>query len=334
MSLTASIYSSTDAGAPALSGTAGSLTALLDAILVDGYGSGPGLKSGLGWTKPYSGTNKRVYRNNPTTGTGYHVRVDDSAAIGNARHALVRAYETMSDVDTGTGPTPTVAQLANGIIYPKSTLLSSTARPWWVIGNERSVYLFIDINALGMDFAQPFFLGDYVSLRPGDVHNFMLSQAPLATWSGSSSDTVTYMLNVAGAGFGTAPVSSGAMGYTGRNYAQAPGPVLLNGSGTPALTTSNISHGSSGAIYPFAVNNGLLYDHAYLNEFVNGPRGYLPGLYSPLHNRPFTDQYQFTDIVGQPAGTTFVAKNFRSRVSTGGFGQSDGQVLFDTFNNW
>lgn len=67
-------YMSSDSGAPIMNGTQGSLVNVLDAILVNGYGS----KSPAGWTKPFSGTSKAVYRNSPLTGTGTYYRVYDN----------------------------------------------------------------------------------------------------------------------------------------------------------------------------------------------------------------------------------------------------------------
>jgi len=99
VSLIPSIYTSTDAGAPQLTGQAGSLLALLRAVLVNGYSTGATAKAPLGWTQEFSGTNKAVFRNNPTTGSGYRLRIDDTQA----REARMRAYTTMTNVDTGTG---------------------------------------------------------------------------------------------------------------------------------------------------------------------------------------------------------------------------------------
>lgn len=46
------VYRSTDAGAPVLSNSNGSLIAVLKACLVDGYSS----KASAGWTAPFTGT--------------------------------------------------------------------------------------------------------------------------------------------------------------------------------------------------------------------------------------------------------------------------------------
>src|SRR5690606_21289348 len=101
-----------DASAPTLSGTAGSLLELLRACLVgtDGvaYGSGENEKLAAGWTEEFTGTNVAVFRNSLAAGgTGDYFRIDDNGiAVGGAREAMLTAYNTMSDIDTGTGLMP------------------------------------------------------------------------------------------------------------------------------------------------------------------------------------------------------------------------------------
>jgi hypothetical protein len=65
--MTVRVYRSTDASAPVLTGQVGSLTALLDAILVNGYGA----LTAAGWTIAQTTTNKRGYKQN-TTGFQQH----------------------------------------------------------------------------------------------------------------------------------------------------------------------------------------------------------------------------------------------------------------------
>ncbi len=56
--MTVTVYRSTDASAPQLSGTAGSLAAILDGCLVTGYGSKPA----AGWTTAFTSGDLRSYR--------------------------------------------------------------------------------------------------------------------------------------------------------------------------------------------------------------------------------------------------------------------------------
>lgn len=325
MSLIPTIYSSTDPGAPQLTGQVGSLVSLLRALLVTGYGTSPNAKPGLGWTEEFTGTNKAAFRNAPVTGTGYRLRVDDS----NAMYGLMRAYETMTDIDNGSGPTPLTSVLANGVIWPKSGTANSTARAWWAIGTERCFYLFVDTQALGLVFASPYFAGDIISLRPGDAHHFMLEAIMSTSYGGSSGLVHSNLFYGVGAGWNTAPASSTLCGFLGRNYGQVPGSVYA---GHPTLETGINAYGGNGASYPFPVNNGLLYSKALVMEGAYLPRGFMPGVLVPLHPTPFGDLTEVPDVSGLPMGTVLVAKGFRS-VSPVTLAYT-GQVLFDKSNAW
>lgn len=134
------VYRSTDASAPSLTGQAGSLLAVLGACLVDGYGA----KAGAGWARAYADSgNKGSFR--AASGQRYYFALDDNAtstvALGREGHA--RGYEAMSAVATGTFPFPTVAQAAApGVPIRKSSTPDSTARRWIVVADPLTFYLF------------------------------------------------------------------------------------------------------------------------------------------------------------------------------------------------
>lgn len=125
-------YSSADAGAPVLNGTAGSLITWLDTICV-GSGTAYGSKPKKGWTKSYSGTNKGVYRT--ADGIGYYrVQHDGAQGAASFREAVVRGAESATDVDTLVDPFPVVAQLADAAcVWRVSDTADSAARPWVAI---------------------------------------------------------------------------------------------------------------------------------------------------------------------------------------------------------
>lgn len=134
------VYKSTDASAPVLTGLAGSLITVLDAILVNGYVG----KTAAGWTKPhYTGSTLAAYR--PGAGPMDFLRVDDSGAGGYAagREAFLRGYEDMTAISTATGPFPTTAQYSNGLFFHKSPKADTTAVPWIAIADNRSLYFFV-----------------------------------------------------------------------------------------------------------------------------------------------------------------------------------------------
>lgn len=157
------VYKSTDGSAPVLNGNAGSLVTVLDAILVNGYGA----KSAAGWTKSFSGTNKAAYRQG--AGPQQYYRAQDDApnpTLAAGREARVRGFETMSNVDTGTGLYPTAAQLPNGLFQTKSKTADSTARPWIVVADNRTVHMWVKSGWYGDSWSGSSF-GEYFSIAPG-----------------------------------------------------------------------------------------------------------------------------------------------------------------------
>ena len=195
--MTVRVYKSTDASAPVLSGTAGALVALLDAVLVNGYGSQPA----AGWAKAFSGTNTAAYR--AATGSRYYLMVDDSAVFVTAAFAKLRGYETMTDAtDSGTNPFPSVAQATNGQTVNKSSTVSSTARPWVVIAHERAFYFmaasassqtsYTLIGGSGLNQAfDMWFFGEIKSHKQTtDTYNcFLLTNLTNSLYQGSGSES-------------------------------------------------------------------------------------------------------------------------------------------------
>jgi hypothetical protein len=139
------VYRSTDVGAPVLTGLPGTLIALLDAILVNGYGALPA----AGWTKPFNGQNGAVYRNNSVSGSGMYLNVDDNGmGVNGHREARVRGFEQKTGYDRGNeqasgfGPFPTITQLPAGILVSQSRSLDATARKWVAVADSRTFYFF------------------------------------------------------------------------------------------------------------------------------------------------------------------------------------------------
>jgi hypothetical protein len=322
MSLIPQVYSSTDAGAPALSGTVGALALLLDAILVDGYGTGGGAKSGAGWTREFTAAGKRVFRNNPVTGTGYRLRVDDTGSIGNARHAFLRAYSTMTTIDAGSDPTPTEAQYANGSLWVKSSTLDGISRAWWAVATEKWFYLFIDVGGQGIFAATPNFAGDFASIKPGDAHSFLLTHSGLTTYTGGVGVQLGRLF-LYGSTLSSGISDASSIGYIGRSYTGVPGAVPVEIMQDWASGSSS-RVGSGGLPFPLPVNNGLIFTPIYLREGANLPRGRLPHVFAPQHRAPFADLATQTGIEGIES-VQIAPKSFQAPSAQA----SPGQVLID-----
>lgn len=339
MSLIPTIYSSEDPGAPVLTGLAGSLAALLDAILVNGYGSGSTAKAGMGWTRPYTGTNLRAYRNNTVSGLGYYLRLDDTQT----RVGRLRIYTAMTAISTGSGMAPTTSMRTNGALWVKSDTADSVARKWWAIGNERCFYLFMapvgqDQTGIPEDGAQgiPHFAGRLRSRKPGDQYDFAVSLGMNAYNAGDWPNTLSWAFRNIYSGMGwsqgvyQSTPSEGAAVAIARGYLQTGNPVVARIG--PDIAGSQTCWGGEdgGAVaYPDPVSGGLILSPGLLVEGVSIARAYYPGLWVPAHARPLSDLQIETNIPGLPAGTKLLAKSYRYAPTYPG-----GQVMFDIANEW
>ena len=121
-----------------------------------------------GWEKKFSGTNKAVFKSlSPEANTSY-LWVNDTGTT----NANVRAYEAMTDVDTGTGAAPTVLDSATGGFWMKSSAANATAVRWDLFADARAFY-YCPVPSSG---AAPsnigqcsHFFGDEVAYKSGDA---------------------------------------------------------------------------------------------------------------------------------------------------------------------
>jgi len=329
MSLVPLVFKSTDAGAPQLTGQVGSLVALLDAVLVNGYGVGPDARPGAGWTLAFSGLNKRAYRIDPVLFSGAYLWVDDSSTIAgsNARAAHVRAYEQMTDIDSGLNGAPTVAQLVNGDTWTKSLALIAVARPWIVIASAKWFYLFVDIAGTGLSNASVHFAGDLDSYVPGDRYAFCVSSGRSGAAHNGGTFVESYFLYATTGFYQNVAASRGASILRGANGEVGAVPL------TPALprttnaaSATQSSFGGGGASYPSVINGGLFAEEIFMREMANVVRARLPNCYAPMHSRPFDDMSVLVGLSGFE-GRDVLAKSYRAGAPDAS--NYNGQVLFD-----
>lgn len=302
--MTVRVYKSTDASAPVLNGTAGSLVALLDAVLVNGYGA----TAGSGWTKAFTGVNLAAYRMGIGTNLHY-LRVDDTAATG----GNILAYESMTAISTGTAPFPTATQSATGLYIVKSSLADATARAWVAVTTDRTLYLHInldsDANSLNSNLT---IFGQFTSNKTGDTYNTCLIANSTALYtSGESSQLAALASPLAGH-------------YIARSYTQL-GASVATGKGSDSYKAENATYiGSGGLVYPSPVDGGLYLAPVWLTEAaIKALRGTLTGLWNPLHLKPLAHLDTFSGT-GSLAGKTFLALNV----------YNNAQVFLETSNTW
>lgn len=296
--MTVRFYASTDSGAPALSGTAGTLIAVLKACLVDGYGS----KASSGWTQEFSGTNLAVFR--PPSGTRMYLRVNDT----DTSDARVRGYEAMSGVNTGTGLFPTDAQLnGGGYLYKASSGMGSG---WVLVADQKHFTLIIAPNVATVSastgYGQGLFFGDIKTAKSGDAFHCFLN-AGLDT--GASSSAFGSINN------GPTGLAAASGHSLARSYTQVGGAVYAS-KHTDAVKTANTSTlGTGGVAYPDPITGGILVAPIYVAESGN-VRGVLPGVWAPLHNLPASPGDTFSGS-GDLAGKTFMLLDVGSQSTRG-----------------
>lgn len=380
-------YDSTMPAAPVLSGTAGTLRAVVKACLVDGFGAGavaalsvtanvatasygaghsflpgsivfisgatpaelngqktvlttsvstitfaaPGVANGAatgtitskvagaGWQElfPAALTNVLCLKPSVVEATGCVLRIDDTGTT----NARVRAYESMTDASTGTGPTPLDAQVSGGLWWPKSGAASSAARPWFMVADERGFYL--ALAPQGGDRFTLLYAGDIASLKSGDAYGYLVT--------GNQSDQTA-----------STTVPDGCMGYSGRSarggaYLVRAHTAIGQSIAAQRLgahhngSTADVYAGTAGysiGTYPNGPNNGLMTGALELHAL--GIRGTLPGLLHPVQDcgNAFATG-AIVDGTGDLAGRRLMA------IRTGSpAGSARGTVFIDVAGPW
>lgn len=283
-------YSSSDAGAPQLTGQVGSLLVVLDAILVDGYGVAGAMKPGAGWSRHLSGAGKRAYRNDAFEGTGFILEIDDSASAGNARFAIARGYSALRAFGDGEDATPSVADRPAGSIVVKSTTLGPTAARWVAIADNRAIYLFTNIApSLLPDQRQPYFFGDFISYKPGDTMAWCIGFSGLTGYTGVE-DFDSHIFSTPNSPI-TVDLNRPAC-YLPRtsNTPSSSGPAFFVGGTRVSNFHAWNAEASWLSPYPDLIAGGLLYTSVQVFERGARPRGRLPGVIVPYHAKPFADR--------------------------------------------
>lgn len=220
----------------------------------------------LGWAKTYSGTNQAAYSRTDVTATAHVLAVDDTAA----KYALLRGYEAMSAVATGTNPFPSVAQATSGIYWAKSATADSTSRPWMLVGNGRRFVLYVQHNSTSWGTTTSF--GDFISRKSPDAYACVLQggNTDYSTSGSSSSFDIGYC-----------QVGALSLAYAPRNWAGLSGSTQMAVQvSLPCGSYSGLS-GNGSWSFPAQADNGLYVAPMSVAEgaSVNIYRGDLPGLY-------------------------------------------------------
>lgn len=303
-------YSSGDSGAPVLTGLTGSLLALLDAVLVNGYGAKPA----AGWTKPLPNTSSYGMYRQGGGATCSLFLYDAGSGSASGAEALATGWDTISDMNsgaiTGSNPFPTFTQQnigggngggAGAMVIRKSTAPTNISRGWVIFADSSSMYLFIRPadTTFGIGYTG-FMFGDFFSLKSGsvDTARCMISGRNAVSSSAVANDRLDVTIQTS--------LTTGVTGhYAAHSFSGLSSSMPLGKHGDGAKSNSGTSlHGS----VPFlnGTDNGVYLSPIWLVEATTGTiRGRMRGFYQFCHTTTsLVDSQQFSGSSDFP-GRTF-----------------------------
>lgn len=276
--------------------------------------------SPVGWSKEFSGTNLAAYKSVDGSATGFRLRVDDTGTYD----ARVVGYETMSDVNTGTGPFPTSAQQSGGGYWVKSSTASAAARSWILVADERTFYLAVSTDGTARYVVWGF--GDLIAQGSTDAYCAVLNYYNASGNGVPISSIQPYSLLTANPASNTGIVMPRS--YTGvgssalarKWFSVMTGSTLsnLNSGGTADNGWPPYPNGSDGALYvtPACVSQ----------DSDKSLRGTLPGLWP-------TPQYNVDASIASKDSVTSVA-GLTGRILKAAQCGGNGIGFFDITGPW
>ena len=259
-----------------------------------------------GWTRPFTGTNKAVYRNSTAGGLlGVYYRIDDSEG----RDARIIGYESMTDVDTGLGPMPTEVQVSGGGYWRNSDSADTTARIWTLVADEGLLYWLPDRNNSGTSAL--FCMGQQHSWKLGDQYDGMLVAHD------SVGDTLATPLQATSGGYED--------GWVQRDHSQMGGAVAIE---CHSSSLAGSWTGYAGPDYPGVVDGGLYHAAASFSQVGGVPRGNILGLHHAIQHQPLEHGDIVTGALDDNRDLLVVSTGFYSS------GWKTGRALFDITGPW
>lgn len=233
------------------------------------------------WEEVFTGTLKAVFRSKVEGpgSTRFFYRVSD--AVSGSSPAMLRGFESMSDVDAGIGPFPTVAQVSGeGLQVMRSQ--DATARSWVAAVDGRTMYL-------SLQQASP---TSCYTLSFGDRQPF------------SSADLFC------------AFAASGTSGLISSGTQNSFAPRVAAGTGTAAIGYKiqpfGVQSGTGGRVYPSPIDGGLVFARPILSTDtadINGPiRGVFRGLMY-MSSQPSSAQWMIFPSVTGVDGRVLVVRD-------------------------
>lgn len=222
-----------------------------------------------GWLKAFSGAQLAVYRSPHLAGTQMALRVDDTAS----QNARAVGYEAMSDLNTGFGAFPMSVQVAGGLYWPKANSSATTARPWLVVADDRTFYVWVNTGTAG--FSEEGFVygfGDFTSTKGGDPYACFITGATgdISTTTAANAQTLGYH-DLAG--------SAALSQWVARSFTAIGGALPVSRKAESYNTANTYSGNTASIAYPNGPDNGLYLSRSLVMEISPlSVRGVMRGL--------------------------------------------------------
>jgi len=274
-----------------------------------------------GWEKKFSGTNKAVFKSLAVEANTSYLWVNDTGTV----NANVRAYESMTDVNTGTGAAPTAAESASGGFWVKSSGANANANRWDLFADTRAFYFCPTPNSGNnpAHIGQPcYFFGDLIAYKNADAFAVGIFASATAPSNAANYGSVFH------------GQQGSSMSRVLRSYAAV-------GSATPVFPAPlcGNSNSYSGAdvllgVFPAPTDGGLRMSGIQVMErSLSGTnavlRGAMPGIYH-VPQSGLSEYFQRGDItVSGGANMVAVYAGGNNQDTTGG-----GRGFFDVTGPW
>ncbi len=213
-----------------------------------------------GWEKAFSGTNLAAYRSLNMASTRCFLRVDDTGAID----GRVVGYESMTDVNTGTGIFPTNLQQSGGLFWPKANSTATTPRAWTIIADDRTFWYWANTHGTTASFGAnggTYGFGDFASFKSGDAYACcVMGHTATAGAAGSALTTVVSFVQA-----GVFATTHGC--FAPRSWTAIGGSILCDRVGG-AYAAANAYSGDTNNPHPYpnGPNNALFLNPMTLRE--------------------------------------------------------------------
>lgn len=287
------IFNSNDVSAPVLTGTSGSLVAVLSASLVEGYGNTPS----AGWSLEYTSSDGNGAAFRPPSGSRFYLTVDDTApSAAKTGEARIAGFETLTTWNTGLMRFPPEGSILRA---RKSSTTDTTARPWTIFADSYTMYMFIYSGDTTTHYAWMF--GDIYSLQgESDVYRCMIM-------GGNNENSATEYADY------FTPIGTQTGGHwLARRYPGISGSIASGKMGDSArgfTTALNYMYGF--LMYPNGTDKSIHISPIWVHEGSVSYclRGKMRGMWYPCHAADYFPNGHIIEGMGETVGRKFMTMN-------------------------